>query len=268
MKPLSLLSLIFLTTLVFFAIFLPFLSNTDPNTFNPDLIGDALAPSLTNWFGTDDLGRDLFIRTFSGAKISILVAVVSVSISISIGLILGLISGYSSKTIDSILMRFVDLMMAIPTIFLILTIQVILTPSIWNVMIVIGLTSWMGVTRIVRAEVLSIREQLFITAAKARGISNTKLLFKHILPHTLPPVIVAATLGMGSAILTESVLSFLGLGVQPPNASWGNMLDNSLGYMRDSPWMAIVPGTFITLTVLALNILGDDCRAKFNPKET
>jgi len=165
------------------------------------------------------------------------------------------------------MMRFVDMMMAIPTIFLILAIQIILTPSITNIMIVIGLTSWMGVARLVRSEVLSVKERVFITAARARGLGWRRLLFKHIFPHTLNPIIVAAMLGMGAAILTESVLSYLGLGVQPPHASWGNMLENSLAFMEDAPWMALIPGIMITLTVLALNFLGDGLRAKLNPRE-
>ena len=135
-------------------------------------------------------------------------------------------------------------------------------------MIVIGLTSWMGVARLVRAEVLSVKERVFMTAARARGLSEFRIMFKHLLPHTLNPVIVSATLGIGGAILTESVLSFLGLGVQPPHPSWGNMLENSLAYMTDAPWMTIIPGLLITLTVLAFNFLGDGIRIVFQPKDT
>jgi peptide/nickel transport system permease protein len=153
--------------------------------------------------------------------------------------------------------------MAIPTLFLILTIQVMLSPSMMTVMAVIGLTSWMGVARLVRAEVLSLKERLFIKAAHARGFSSSRILFRHILPHTAPTIIVSAMIGMGHAILTESVLSFLGMGVQPPYASWGNMLQNSLSYMTDAPWMTMVPGVFITVTVLALNFLGDGLRTVF-----
>jgi peptide/nickel transport system permease protein len=165
------------------------------------------------------------------------------------------------------MMRFLDLLMAIPAIFLILTIQIILTPNIVNVMVVIGLTGWMGVARLVRAEVLSIKERLFVKALKARNVSEAKIVVKHILPHTAGPIIVAATLGIGNAILSESVLSFLGLGVQPPNPSWGNMLENSLAFMQDAPWMTIVPGAFITITVLAFNDLGDRLRYMLNARE-
>jgi peptide/nickel transport system permease protein len=164
-------------------------------------------------------------------------------------------------------MRIVDFAMAIPVLFLILIIQVQLSPSIWNVMIVIGATSWMGVTRLVRAEVLSIKERPFVLAAKARGIAPKKLMLSHILPLSITPIIVSAMLGIGGAILTESVLSFLGMGVQPPHASWGNMLKGSLEFMTDAPWLAIIPGCFITITVLALNFIGDGLRLYFNPKE-
>jgi peptide/nickel transport system permease protein len=158
-------------------------------------------------------------------------------------------------------------MMGVPTLFLILIVQVILKPSIVNVMIVIGLTGWMGVARLVRAEVLSVKERPFVYAAKARGISKLRLVFFYILPHCINPIIVSGLLGMGGAILLESVLSFLGLGVQPPHASWGNMLDNSLSFMTTSPWMALFPGLMITLTVLSIQYLGDALRTRFNVQE-
>jgi len=260
------LSLYFLTLLGSLALVIPLLP-LDPNAFNPEAIGIPLPPSFSHWFGTDDLGRDVLLRCIYGSRISLAVGFISVGISIFIGTCIGLIAGYSGGLIDTLMMRGVDLFMAIPTIFLILAIQVILTPSIYNIMIVIGLTSWMGVARMVRSEVLSIKERPFITAIKARGFQEIRILFKHIFPHTLSPIIVAGMLGMGSAILTESVLSYLGLGVQPPHASWGNMLENSLTYMIDAPWLAIIPGILITLTVLSLNFIGDSLRAYFNPKE-
>jgi len=259
-------SLAFLLVMSLMALTIPLLP-ADPNFFDPNLVGDPSAPSLTHLMGTDDLGRDILLRCVYGARVSLSVGFISVGISIAIGTVIGLLAGYSGGWIDEVMMRFVDMMMAIPTIFLILAIQIILTPSIANIMIVIGLTSWMGVARLVRSEVLSVKERAFITAARARGLGWRRLLFKHIFPHTLNPIIVAAMLGMGAAILTESVLSYLGLGVQPPHASWGNMLENSLAFMEDAPWMAIIPGILITLTVLALNFLGDGLRAKLNPRE-
>ncbi len=265
MTPKILFSLVFLGTIAILALIIPFLP-FDPNGMAPYLIGSPEAPSLSHWFGTDDLGRDLLLRSIYGARISLMVGLVSVSISLSIGVFIGLISGFIGGTIDMAIMRTIDVLMALPTLFLILMVQVTLEPSIFNVMVVIGVTSWMGTARIVRAEVLSFKERPFITACRARGLSEQKVLFKHILPHTLNPVIVAAMLGMGGAILVESVLSFLGLGVQPPNASWGNMLENSLGFLRDAPWMALIPGILITLTVLSLNFLGDGLWLLLDPK--
>ena len=238
----------------------------DPNEINSSLIGSPQPPSLAHLFGTDDLGRDILLRCIYGARISLMVGFVAVSISILIGVLIGLISGFIGGKIDTMIMRSIDVLMALPTLFLILMVQVTLDPSIFNVMVVIGITSWMGMARIVRAEVLSYKERIFVTACKARGLSTRRILFKHILPHTLNPVIVGAMLGMGGAILVESVLSFLGLGVQPPHASWGNMLENSLGFLRDAPWMALIPGVLITLTVLSLNFLGDGLWLLLDPK--
>ena len=261
------LSYVFIVLISVLALIIPFFP-FDPNYFDPNEILGPIPPSLTHWFGTDDLGRDLLIRTIYGARVSLAIGIISVTISIGLGSIIGVVSGWVGGWIDELIMRFIDFAMAIPTIFLILIIQTLFKPSIINVMIVIGITSWMGVARLVRAEVLSIKERPFVLAAKARSISSTRLLFWHVLPHTFPPVIVAATLDVGNAILVESVLSFLGLGVQPPNASWGNMLQNSLSYMIDAPWMAIIPGLFITLTVLAINFIGDNLRATLNKRES
>lgn len=241
--------------------------NIDANHFDPLQITQPQAPSWKHPFGTDDLGRDLLLRCMDGARVSLLVAFISMSISITLGTFVGAIAAYVGGLLDQLLMRLVELFLAIPSIFLILTIQVMLKPSIYNVMIVIGLTSWMGVARLVRAELLSIKQRPFILAAQARQISHIHILFKHMLPHALNPIIVTAMLGMGSAILLESVLSFLGLGVQPPHASWGNMLENSLSFMRDAPWMALLPGLLITFTVMSLNYLGDSLRKLWDPRE-
>jgi len=258
-------SFVFLGFLGIMALMIP-LFPFDPNVIDPMAIGTPEPPSLSHWFGTDDLGRDILLRSIYGARISLMVGFVAVSISLLIGVSVGLISGFLGGVFDAIIMRTIDVLMALPTLFLILMIQVILEPSIFNVMVVIGVTSWMGMARIVRAEVLSVKERVFVTALRARGIAEKKVLFKHILPHTLNPVIVGAMLGMGGAILVESVLSFLGLGVQPPHASWGNMLENSLGFLREAPWMALIPGVLITLTVLSLNFLGDGLWLLLDPK--
>ena len=248
---------IYLAFLALIAIFYPIISGIDPTEFDPNQVLIPQAPSVAHFFGTDELNRDIFSRIMVGSRISLMVGLIAVGISSSLGALVGLVSGYFGGIIDEILMRFVDIMIAIPSIFLILTLQIILEPRIETVMIVIGLTGWMGVSRLVRAEVLKVKELPFITAAKARGLSGLRIMIRYIFPQTLQPILVASTLGLGYAILTEAVLSFLGLGVQPPHPSWGNMLQNSLAYLSEAPWMSIFPGIFITLTVLSFNILGD-----------
>jgi peptide/nickel transport system permease protein len=189
---------------------------------------------------------------------------VAVALALIIGTLFGALAGYYGAWIDGVIMRFVDIMLAFPSIFLLLTIQVMLTPNIYNVMAVIGLTSWMGVARLVRGEYLRIRELQYVEAARAIGCSNARIIWRHILPNASGPIIVAGTLGMAGAILTESALSFLGLGVQPPMASWGNMLMDSQAYMRDAPWLAIIPGILILLTVLSLYFIGEGLREKLD----
>jgi peptide/nickel transport system permease protein len=246
---------------VLLAIFAPLLAPYSPD----DLVAEqTLAPSWAHFFGTDDLGRDIFSRTLFGARVSLSVGLVAVFISILVGTLLGALAGYYRGFIDSLIMRFVDVMLAFPAIFLILAIQAMLTPNIYNVMVVIGLTSWMGVARLVRGEFLRIRELQYVEAARAIGCSDFRIIFRHILPNAQAPIIVAATLGMAGAILTESALSFLGLGVQPPMASWGNMLMDSQAYMFDAPWLAIIPGLLILVTVLSLYFVGEGIREKLD----
>jgi peptide/nickel transport system permease protein len=254
---LALLGALLLTTFVLIAIFAPLIAPYDPAEI---VESSTLAPSLTHWFGTDDLGRDIFSRAVYGARISLTVGLVAVVISLLIGTILGALSGYFGGITDSVIMRFVDVMLAFPSIFLILAIQAMLTPNIYNVMIVIGLTSWMGVARLVRGESLRIRELSYVEAAKAIGCPPSRIIFRHILPNASGPIIVAGTLGMAGAILTESSLSFLGMGVQPPMASWGNMLMDAQAYLLDAPWMAVIPGVLIFVTVLALYFVGEGIR--------
>ena len=253
----------FLGILVMVAIFIPYTS-LEPNQFDPSFVGSPKPPSFSAWLGTDDFGRSLAVRSLFGARISLFVGFVAVFISTTTGTLVGLLSGYAPRWVDDVIMRCVDLMMAIHSIFLMLTLQVFFKPIMVTVVAVIGLSSWMGTARLIRAQVLSVKAQLFVVSAKARGIGSYKILFKHIFPHTLPTLVVSSLLGIGSAILSESVLSFLGLGVQPPHASWGNMLENSLNYLRESPFMIIVPGAWITTTVVALNFLGDALRSMFN----
>lgn len=258
---LSILGLSILVFLTVAAILAPVVAPYDPSEI---VESQTLPPSFAHPFGTDDLGRDLFSRALYGARISLTVGFVAVFISIIVGTLLGAIAGYYGGWVDGTIMRFVDVMLAFPSIFLILAIQAMLTPNIYNVMIVIGLTAWMGVARLVRGEFLRIRELSYVEAARAIGCSNFRIIFRHILPNAQAPIIVAATLGMAGAILTESALSFLGMGVQPPMPSWGNMLMDSQAYLFDAPWMSVIPGILILLTVLSLYFVGEGLREKLD----
>ena len=222
--------------------------------------------------GTDELGRDVFARMFQGSFVSLSIGFVAVGISLSIGIVLGGLAGFYGHvklgfmTVDTLIMRFTDAMMCFPTFFLILTAVALLPPSIYTIMIIIGLFSWMGTARFVRAEFLSIREQDFVTAAKALGIPESRIIFRHMVPNALAPVFVSATIGVASAILTESGLSFLGFGVPPPDATWGNILSDGKGFIFDAPWLFFIPGMAIFIVVLAFNLVGEGLREALNPK--
>jgi peptide/nickel transport system permease protein len=231
-----------------------------------DIANSLRAPGWDYPLGTDDLGRDVLARILYGARISLLVGFVAVGIATSIGILLGAMAGYYGRWLDAVLMRFVDIMLCFPTFFLILAVIAFLEPSIWNIMIIIGLTSWMGVARLVRAEFLSLRERDFVQAAKALGARDSRVIFRHILPNALSPVLVSATLGVAGAILTESALSFLGIGVQPPTPSWGNMLIVGKQTLGTAWWLSAFPGLAILITVLGYNLLGEGIRDAFDPR--
>lgn len=250
--------------MAFLALFAPFLSPYSPTEPNIDMI--LLSPSAEHLLGTDAIGRDIFTRLLYGARVSLWVGFIAVGISSLIGVTLGLISGYFGGIIDEIIMRIVDIMLCFPSFFLILAVIAFLEPSMTNIMIVIGLTSWTGLTRLVRAETLSLRERDFILATRLSGASKTRILFVHILPNTLAPVLVSATLGIAGAILVESSLSFLGLGVQPPYPSWGNMLLDGKDVLSNAPWLSLFPGLAIFITVLGYNLLGESLRDIFDPR--
>ncbi|GAB7140779.1 ABC transporter permease [Deferribacterales bacterium RsTz2092] len=243
---------------VFVALFAPLLAPYEPMQIHFD---KAFSPPSSEFiFGTDGLGRDVFSRMLYGARTSIFVGIVSVVASIIIGTTIGLVSGYYGSYVDAILMRFTDVMLCFPTFFLILAIVAFVAPSIFSVMVVIGLTGWMGVARLVRAQTLVLREQDFITAARLGGIPKWKIMFKHILPNVASVVVVSATLGVAGAILVESSLSFLGLGVQPPTPSWGNILTEGKDNILFAWWLSFFPGIAILLTVLGFNMLGEGLR--------
>jgi len=242
----------------------PVITPWDPHAI--DAYHVLMPPSADHWFGTDELGRDVFTRVIYGARISLKVGFVSVGIAVAIGVVLGLVSGFYGGIVDTVIMRFVDIMLCFPTFFLILAVIAFLEPSIWYIMAIIGLTGWMGVARLVRAEVLSLRERDFILAARALGASDARIIFRHILPNALSPVLVSATLGVAGAILTESALSFLGIGVQPPTPSWGNILTSGKDYLEFGWWLSLFPGLAILVTVLAYNLLGEGIRDALDPR--
>lgn len=249
---------------IFIAIFSPFIATHDPSEINLNKI--LMPPSAENIFGTDDLGRDLFSRVIYGTRVSLSVGFIAVGISVIIGTTVGIISGYFKGFVDTLIMRFVDIMLCFPTFFLILAVIAFLKPSIINIMIIIGVTGWMGVARMVRAETLSVTSRDYITAAKISGLKNLIIIFKHVLPNVISPVIVSATLGVAGSILTESALSFLGLGVQPPTPSWGNIITSGKDNIMFAWWISFYPGLCILLSVLGFNLLGEGLRDILDPK--
>lgn len=246
------------------ALLAPWLAPYDPTALHLKSILEP--PSSQFPLGTDALGRDVLSRLLYGARVSLWVGFVSVSISIAIGIALGLLAGYFRGIVDEIIMRGVDVMLCFPSFFLILAVIAFLEPSLNTIMVVIGLTSWMGVARLVRAETLSLRERDFVAAARLAGTRPLRIMIMHILPNALTPVLVSATLGIAGAILVESSLSFLGLGVQPPDPSWGNMLMEGKDVLEIAPWLSLYPGLAILITVLGYNLLGESLRDTLDPR--
>ncbi len=261
---LSVLGAIAILLLITISILAPFLAPYDPTSID---VHNVLSPPNNNHpLGTDELGRDLLSRIIWGSRVSLKVGFVAVGISILIGIIIGAVAGFYGGLIDTTLMRFVDIMLAFPTFFLILAVISILEQNIFTIMVVIGITSWMDVARLVRAEFLSLKEKDFVSAARAIGASDKRLIFKHILPNALSPVFVAATFGVAGAILIESGLSFLGLGVQPPDPSWGNILTAGKDNIEVAWWLSLFPGFAILITVLSYNLVGEGLRDALDPR--
>ncbi len=239
-------------------------SPEDPD--RPNLRARLSPPGQGHLLGTDALGRDVLSRLIWGSRVSLKVGLVSVGLATAIGLFLGALAGFYGGLTDGLIMRFCDLMLCFPTMFLVLAVISLLEPSIWNVMAVIGLTSWMGVARLVRAEFISLKNRDFVLAARALGASDARLILRHLLPNALAPVLVSATLGVAGAILLESGLSFLGLGVQPPTATWGVMLADGKDYLSRAWWLSFYPGLAILVTVLSYNLAGEGLRDAFDPR--
>lgn len=264
-NPLTLSGAIIIVLLMGIAFFSSLLSPYDP--LHQDLFNRLQSPSVSHWLGTDELGRDVLSRIIMGTSVSLKIGFVAAFISIFIGTVIGLISGYWGGWVDIVIMRIVDVFLCFPTLFLILLILALVeSPSIILIMVVIAITSWPGLARMVRGEVLSMRERDFMLVSKGLGLSTPRILFVHLLPNVLSPVLVSATLSVGAAILTESGLSFLGLGVQPPNPSWGNILLAGKNYIHAAWWLSIFPGIAILVTVLGFNLLGEGLRDVMDPR--
>jgi peptide/nickel transport system permease protein len=269
-KP-ALAGLFTVTTMVILCIVVPWLTNYDPGKTHLDIMRQP--PSLAHPFGTDELGRDLFVRLWDGGRISILIGVATMVMAIGIGTFIGAIAGFYGGRVDNLLMRFTDYMLSIPQLFLLLIFAQLLrstnNPALSGgplpIIVIISILVWPPIARIVRGQFLSLKAKEFVEAARMSGARNLRIILRHILPNAASPIIVAATLRVGTSIITESTLSFLGFGVQPPTATWGNMLKNAQAQMTYAPWTAIFPGLAILITVLSLNYIGDGLRDALDP---
>jgi len=262
---LAVLGLAALSLFALVAILAPFVTFYDPNGI--DLTVMRQAPSPAHVLGTDPLGRDVWTRLAYGTRVSLAVGLVAVSIYTTIGVVLGGLAGYFGGRVDMVLSRFTDVMMCFPSFMLIVTVAVVLPPNIFNVMIIIGIFGWTGIMRHVRAQFLTLREREFVLAARCVGVSSGRIVFRHILPNAIAPVVVAATMGLAGAIMTESALSFLGLGVQEPMSSWGSMLQDamSLPILQTMPWLWLPSAVAIAITTLSVNFVGDALRDALDP---
>ncbi len=258
--------LITIATLYLLALLTPLIAPFDP-TFQGDLLTERLlAPSLAHPLGTDQFARDLLSRLLYGARVSLSIGFIAVSIAITIGTVLGAVAGFMGGWVDSAVMRVVDMVLAFPRLILLITIIAVFQPSIFVIVVILGLTQWPTVTRLVRGEALSLREREFIEAGRALGFSRTRLILRHVVPNTLAPVIVAATLGIGETIILEAGLSFLGLGVQPPTPSWGTLVADGRNYLLGAWWISTFSGLAIVVTVLSFNLAGDGLRDALDPR--
>lgn len=259
----ALFSILFLTFIALISVF-AFLYPYNPNKTNVSIM--LQAPSLAHPFGTDELGRDYLARAIYGGRVSLLVGILAMVISTSIGVLVGTLSGYFGGKIDNLLMRMVDIISSIPWMILVTVISIFLKPGFKTIIIVIGFFTWMEISRLVRAETLSVKEREYVLYAVSTGVVSRKIIMKHIIPSVFPTIIVAATTGIANAIMTESSLSFLGIGIQQPMSSWGSLLQNAQSNLQSAPYMAILPGILIVLTIYSFNKLGDVLRVFVEPK--
>lgn len=263
---LALLGLVILGVMILAALMAPLIERYPPNELNLEAMGQA--PSSLHWLGTDTTGRDVWSRVIHAGQVSMSVGFVAVALSTFLGVLIGSISGYASGKVDLVLMRVTDMVMAFPSMVIIITVASVLGPSIYNTMLVIGALTWPSVARLVRGQLLSFREQQFVLAARSIGVPPMQIMMRHLFPNVVGTVTVAATFGMANAILQEAALSFLGLGVQAPTPSWGNMLRDAqtLSILEGMPWLWIVPGLMIALAVLSINFIGDGLRDALDPR--
>ncbi len=265
---LAMIGIIFLCLMILLALAAPLVVGHDPLAMDPR--NSMKGPSGEHWLGTDIAGRDILARLIYGSRVSLAVGLVSVSISLAITLVLGTLAGYYGGIVDMAIMRFTDIMMVFPGLILIIAVVSVLGPSIFNVMIVLGILGWTGTTRLLRGQILSVRERDFVLAALAVGVPDRRIMWSHILPNAIAPLLVAATFGIAGAILTEAGLSYLGLGVLPPTPSWGSMLNaaNSISVLERNWWIWMPPGVAVLLTVMAINFAGDGLRDALDPRTT
>jgi len=250
--------LVVIATFILLAVLAPLISPYEPIATSWSLVRKP--PSALHWFGTDELGRDYFSRVVYGGRISLTVGILAMTAATAIGVVVGLVAGYAGGRIDDLLMRFVDFLSSIPWMVLVIVASVFLKPGLWTIIFVIGVFSWMATARLVRAETLTLRERAFVRYARYIGVRRELVMWRHVVPDAAPTIIVAATASISTAILTESALSFLGLGIQPPMASWGSLLESAQGSLQTAPYLALIPGILILLTVLSFNVLGDALR--------
>ncbi|MBL8129262.1 MAG: ABC transporter permease [Chloroflexia bacterium] len=261
----GLIALVVLTLEVLLAILAPVLIPREL-AIDPSPLNILQRPSADHWLGTDEVGRDIFARLIYASRISLSIGFLAVAVAIVVGTTFGALAGYFGGWVDTVLMRVTDAILSIPALFFLIVLSVTLGPSVRTMIIVIGLLSWMELARIIRANVLSLKRREFVEAAHTMGARSPQVIARHILPNTLAPIVVAATLGVGNALLTEASVSYLGLGVQPPDPSWGNMLYNAQSYFFNAPWITLYPGVMILITVLCINFIGDGLRDALDPR--